>query len=266
MSTQSLNFKTLTGLLSLLFLFFMGCKNNPTEPSGTLGESQNKIVFVSYHNNYAEIFLINSDGTNLTELTKDTTISNLYPEWSPDGKKIVYVQGHGDAISMMNFDGTNPNRLASVAGDDWDERPIWSPDGKKIVYVPHGTITVMNSDGSNQQPLSSGSSPSWSKDGTKIVFISGYEVFVMNANGSNKQQLTHDSAYTRYPNWSPDGQKIAFLSQRDGNNEIYSINADGTHQLRLTNAPGDDILPYWNPVTAQRLSLFQCAIRVLRFT
>lgn len=69
----------------------------------------------------------------------------------------------------------------------------------------------------------------------------------MNADGTNQQQITHNSAYTSYPNWSPNGAKITFLSQRDGNNEIYTINADGINLIRLTNDAGVDVFPYWSP-------------------
>jgi TolB protein len=47
--------------------------------------------------------------------------------------------------------------------------------------------------------------------------------------------------------WSLAGNKILFVSNRDGNNEIYSMNADGSDQLRLTYNPADDHSPVWSP-------------------
>ncbi len=41
--------------------------------------------------------------------------------------------------------------------------------------------------------------------------------------------------------------KIVFVSNRDGNNEIYSLNADGTNQTRLTNNSANDTSPRWSP-------------------
>lgn len=258
MSTQSLNCRGLTVMFSLLFVCISGCKKDSTGPSGPVGPGTDglyKIAFSSYRQGASgnfEIYVVNADSANATRLTNDTTISNLYPEWSPDGRKIVYVQhsSSGYAIYVMNSDGTNQIRLSTNAGDDWDERPTWSPDGGKILMAG---IYVMNSNGSNQHVLASGRSPVWSKDGTKIAFTMNppfeiyNELFTINVDGTNQRQITHDSAYVRYPNWSPNGAKIAFLSQRDGNNELYTINADGTNLLRLTNDAGNDIFPYWSP-------------------
>jgi Tol biopolymer transport system component len=41
--------------------------------------------------------------------------------------------------------------------------------------------------------------------------------------------------------------KIAFVSDRSGNQEIYSMNPNGTGVLRLTNNPSDDLSPVWSP-------------------
>jgi TolB protein len=40
---------------------------------------------------------------------------------------------------------------------------------------------------------------------------------------------------------------IAFVSDRDGNDEIYTIYADGSDLTRLINSPGDDRAPAWDP-------------------
>ena len=45
--------------------------------------------------------------------------------------------------------------------------------------------------------------------------------------------------------------KIAFVSQRDGNDEIYTMNADGSNVQRLTSdpigSPNSDLSPTWSP-------------------
>src|SRR3972149_244325 len=45
--------------------------------------------------------------------------------------------------------------------------------------------------------------------------------------------------------------KIAFVSQRDGNEEIYTMNADGSNVQRLTfdvvGSPKSDLSPAWSP-------------------
>jgi TolB protein len=42
-------------------------------------------------------------------------------------------------------------------------------------------------------------------------------------------------------------QRILFTSDRDGNNEIYSMNPDGSSVTRLTNHPASDVLGAWSP-------------------
>ena len=44
-----------------------------------------------------------------------------------------------------------------------------------------------------------------------------------------------------------DQSKIVFVSDRDGNDEIYSMNADGSNVVRLTNDPAKDESPCWSP-------------------
>ncbi len=41
--------------------------------------------------------------------------------------------------------------------------------------------------------------------------------------------------------------KIVFVSDRDGNEEIYTMNSDGTDVQRLTNSPTKDYAPRWSP-------------------
>ncbi len=78
----------------------------------------------------------------------------------------------------------------------------------------------------------------------------------MNADGSARTRITFGNAkLSRVPAWSPDGTKIAFSSNRDGNDEIYTMNPDGTGVTRLTFAPGVDLNPAWSP-DSQRIAWY----------
>jgi TolB protein len=76
-----------------------------------------------------QICTINSDGSGLTQLTKDAMMKSR-PSWSPDGKKIAYSAYTGDVakdrdIFLINADGTNQVDITNFRG--LDDYPSWSP-------------------------------------------------------------------------------------------------------------------------------------------
>jgi Tol biopolymer transport system component len=120
-----------------------------------------------------QIFLINANGTGLTPITDTLHYADAL-DWSPDGAKIVYAAdtnrgGAGRAnydIYVIGGNGTGDTRLTNDPSYEYD--PVWSPDGKSIAYVSsgelrgsRGSIHVMNSDGSNNRVLTSGTAPDW---------------------------------------------------------------------------------------------------------
>jgi Tol biopolymer transport system component len=217
-------------------------------PDGT------RIVFSRERN----IWVMNSDGTNATQLTSTTSGSDYNPCWSPDGTKIAFASsrsgGGNYKIYTMNADGSAQTLLADILGDG----PDWSPDGTKIAFFSPKdnslNIYVINIDGiglnkltNSQQINEAYDFPHWSPDGTKIVFCRyldrNSDIYVMNANGENIVQLTFDSK-SNLPSWCPDGRKIVFSNSSRGYPEVYVMNSDGTNVTRLTSG-AYNYVPYW---------------------
>jgi len=83
-----------------------------------------------------ELYLMNADGSNATNLTQTADVDEMYPHVSPDGTKVCFVVDEGVArkkvrnVYYMNIDGTGREKVADNA-----RQPCWSPDGKTIAYV-----------------------------------------------------------------------------------------------------------------------------------
>ena len=96
-----------------------------------------KIAFVSDRegNNEifinSEIFVMDNDGTNVLNLTKNLLGAVFNPDWSPNGKRIVFEIAHevnkdgseNWEIYVMNADGTNVINLTKHPA--YDEDPAW---------------------------------------------------------------------------------------------------------------------------------------------
>ena len=171
-----------------------------------------------------DIFTINIDGSNRTNLTRDPA-GDFEPSWSADGSRIVFISTRVSYLTLhsMNADGSNVAALPS-AGEFWDMSPDWSPTGDKIVFVVHlewdlPIVYIANADGSNRQVFDgcgSGScsthrnQPGWSPDGTKIVFhIWEYfsddcEIYVKNLDGTGLTQLTNTTGRNFHASWGPE--------------------------------------------------------------
>jgi TolB protein len=87
----------------------------------------NKIAFASMNDSKFDIYIINSDGSNMKKLT-DSSGNNEDPCWSPDGRFLVFSSnrdGGGYHLYLMNANGENQRRLTFLKGEDTE--PSWSP-------------------------------------------------------------------------------------------------------------------------------------------
>ena len=144
-----------------------------------------KIIFTSHsvtddqtNSATAEIYIIDADGKGKPKRLTNNTEEERAPDWSPDGKLIVYSCRKGDVVEGRLF-GTFE-------------------------------LCVMNADGSGQKRITNNRvaelTPSWSPDGKQIYFqraVGGLfaQLFTINADGTGEKQLTFPPGFNGFPSW-----------------------------------------------------------------
>ena len=159
---------------------------------------------------YGRIFIINSDGSGLRQLSPEVGATDYAfddsPSWSSDGSKILFSRS--GAAYTINTDGTG---LASLGFDC--EYPAWSPDASRIAC----TATVSGN----------------------------MDVYLESANGTSSVRLTTYADQDQAARWSPDGTQLVFIRVINSKFQLVRINSDGTGETQLTQTSGNETDAWW---------------------
>ncbi len=229
---------------------------------GVPGIALTRIAFTSSRSGTKEIWVMDYDGQNQTQLTHGRTIA-VAPRWSPDDSRIAYTCLAGTfQICMYSMELGRTVAFAHYGGTN--SSPAWSPDGTRLAFMSSGvagspniyTADATAGGGLKRITVSGGpdTQPVWNrKTGQQIAFVSGRgglpQLYMMNADGTNSEKIDlPDMGYVVDPDWSPNGQLLAFTWRRpDGNFDIYAMDI-ATHQLvQLTRDAGRNEKPSWAP-------------------
>jgi TolB protein len=179
-----------------------------------------------------QLFRINDDGSARRRISNCAQDCSM-PAWSPDGKKIVYLQqtAQGNSIWLSDPDGGN-SRMLLESGINME--PSWLPDSKNIVWFAL-------KQGRSNDP--------------------GSKLYIMDIETLQSRPLFSDPEQIKYANLmpavSPDGKRVAFVSNRSGHFRIWLSNLDGSHakpispveaeQDETLHLPIEQKVPSWSP-------------------
>lgn len=175
-----------------------------------------------------EIFTVNSDGSDITQLTA-SSLSSEQPDISADGTQVVFLSSanlsndNPDAnveIFIANTDGSAITQLTDTTGITGLQGPRLSANGQRVVFT---AASDLFGDGSNAD--------------------ASREVFAIDTDGANLAQLSDSPANvsTQFPVISADGKRAVYASNAGGNFDIYRVAADGSGTPKqLTNSTSGD--------------------------
>ncbi|MDQ3689913.1 MAG: hypothetical protein M3406_07770 [Chloroflexota bacterium] len=131
----------------------------------------------------SELRVVNADGTELETLASASPFADR-PDWSPDGKRLVFTAGSDTdgTVDVIDLDSGNLSTVAN-GGSAMLTEPTWSPDGERIAF---------------------GISDS-------TIFSSEAAVGIVPATGGEVERIgALDNGFIAGPVWSPDGAWLAF--------------------------------------------------------
>jgi TolB protein len=201
-----------------------------------------------------DLYTFEADGSSLTRLTETASLAESGPDWSQDGKRIVFSNGRPNTGTKNIFVlDSSTGRISRLTwGSELQFFPSWSPDGAEVVFeVVRGgrsELRIVDVVTKEVRDLfrgkASDSYPQWGPTGD-IVF-SRYAprrdrsfVTVVDPTSGDTNRLS--AGY--YPSWSPDGASIVF--SRNGN--LFVMSRDGADVKRLTSGDRLDLSPAWSP-------------------
>jgi Tol biopolymer transport system component len=144
-----------------------------------------------------DLYTIRRDGTHLNRLTHLPYVgeSVFGPQFSPNGRSIVFTHGAQYRIEIIRSNGSHRRVLTDPPGSGHDLWPDFSPSGREIVF----------------------------QRGTRSTGA----IYLMRRNGTHLRNV--GSHYGRNPAFSPSGKRIVFARKRQGSDwGLFTIKRDGS--------------------------------------
>jgi Tol biopolymer transport system component len=203
------------------------------------------------------------------------------PDWSPDGKSVVYVSYQKDAMELWLLDLASGKTKQLTSGGAVNVEPRWSPDGKRIAWVSTQynrrfhifMADVVDGELKNVARLTGETksslpryyysaydmeiNPVWTRDGKEILFVSnrghiygtgGFWRMKAEPGAEAREIHYEETSWKARPDFSPDGSRMVYSSYlgRQWHN-LWLMPANGGDAFPITYGDWDETNVRWSP-------------------
>jgi TolB protein len=203
------------------------------------------------------------------------------PDWSSDGRWIVYAKYEKSAVELWVLDVESQKPHALTTQGAVNVEPRFSPDGKRIAFVSTSyrgrfhifvgrfdqgrLLDVQRMTAENRSPLpryyysafDHEISPAWSPDGSELLFVSnrghvygtgGFWRMKAEPGAEAREIHYEETAWKASPDFSPDGKRIVYSSYLGQTwHQLWVMPAHGGDAFPVSYGDFDNINPRWSP-------------------
>jgi Tol biopolymer transport system component len=203
------------------------------------------------------------------------------PDWSPDGKSVVYVSYEKDAMELWLLELATGKTSQLTSGGAVNVEPRWSPDGKRIAFVSTSyskrfhifradvrggkleNVVRLTGETKSDLPRYYYSaydmeiSPVWTRDGQEILFISnkghihgtgGFWRMKAEPGAEAREIHYEETNWKARPDFSPDGSRMVYSSYLGRQwHQLWVLPANGGDAFPISYGDWDDTNVRWSP-------------------
>ena len=203
------------------------------------------------------------------------------PDWSPDGKFVVYVSYQNDAMELWLLDLASGKSSQLTTGGAVNVEPRWAPNGKKLLWVStqynkhfhifagdvrNGTLeNAVRLTGENKSSLpryyysayDMEINPVWTRDGQEILFVSnrghihgtgGFWRMKAEPGAEAREIHYEETNWKARPEFSPDGSRIVYSSYLGSQwHNLWLMPANGGDAFPISYGNWDKTNARWSP-------------------
>jgi TolB protein len=203
------------------------------------------------------------------------------PDWSPDGRSVVYCSYQKDAVELWQLDLPTGKTQQLTSGGAVNVEPRWSPDGKRIAYVSTSynkrfhifaaslqdgalaSVTRLTGETKSTVPRYYYSaydmeiSPVWTRDGQDILFISnkghihgtgGFWRMKAEPGAEAREIHYEETNWKARPDFSPDGSRMVYSSYLGRQwHQLWVMPSNGGDAFPISYGDWDETNVRWSP-------------------
>jgi Tol biopolymer transport system component len=142
---------------------------------------------------YGDLYIMDANGANLTQLNLGLSIVYDFPAWSPDDSQLA-ISAHDDkGINLYTIDVISQAIRKLTNSINGVRNPIWSPNGDRILFMDGSNYCTTTQDGTDQKvfadqapdPKFSYRVATWSPDGRFVALVRNFALYIVDADGGS---------------------------------------------------------------------------------